>query len=207
MLTARFVIVDDVTFTQEFLLSTITHALGLPCLGRYASVKTAIAGIRETKPDLVMLDMNLYDEYGIQVMEVIRPELPAIKWIICTALEGEMQMRRAMASGAEGIVLKSENSDDLITAIESVLDGLAYKSAKIDALIGRRTTASSLSEREKEILKYVANAFNPPEIASMVGSSAKTVQNQITEIKRKARKNTYEKLMRWSRAKGFGLNH
>jgi DNA-binding NarL/FixJ family response regulator len=172
-------------------------------VGEAADAKQAVAEIRRHQPDLVLCDLHMPEGGGLRVARECG-EMTAV--VILTVSEAERDLLDAVAAGALGYLLKSTAADDLRVALWKAAHGEPVFSPSLAALVlteFRRVkkadqSSEGLSEREREVLQYVARGHSYKEIGEALFISAKTVENHTRNILRKLHLTRKHELMRYA---------
>jgi DNA-binding NarL/FixJ family response regulator len=155
--------------------------------------------VGKLQPDIVLMDINLPGMNGIEATRIIKSEHPDVEVIILSMYDEEQYVLESVKAGATGYVLKDISHEDLLRAVRTVHHGgsmiqpsLARKVLKEFAHLaretpgpGRPTLLRELSEREVEVLQYVASGKSNREIAETLTISEKTVKAHLRSIFRK----------------------
>ena len=163
----RIVIVDDHVFLRELIAGALgRQAAAYEVLASVGTAAEGIAACRDHRPDLLILDIHLPDQSGIEAVPAIRSVSPNTHVLLCTALPSEDRIIEALRVGAKGFVEKTNTWDDFLIAVERVGRGEQYfcsKSAGVVPLPIRTPVAPSrpsprplLSPREQEIIGLIA---------------------------------------------------
>lgn len=182
----RIVMVEDHTLVRQSLIKTVA-AEGFDVVGDAGRGDDAIRLIGELRPDVVVLDVGLPGGDGLDVASAIRRVSPATRVIFLSMHDDDATVRRAIGLGADGYVLKSASTDDLLRALRAVADGGSYLSPaiarRILELAGRDPAPGSrLTERELEILHLLVEGLRPAQVAARLYLSVKTVKNHLTNV-------------------------
>jgi DNA-binding NarL/FixJ family response regulator len=172
-------------------------------VGEAADAKEAVVQIRRHKPDLVLCDLHMPEGGGLRVARECG-EMTAV--VILTVSEAERDLLDAVAAGAVGYLLKSTAGDDLRVALWKAAHGEPVFSPSLAALVlteFRRVkkadqSSEGLSEREREVLQYVARGLSYKDIGEALFISAKTVENHTRNILRKLHLTRKQELMRYA---------
>lgn len=137
--------------------------------------------VREFRPDLLLLDLDLPNCHGAKVAESIRAQFSAVRILVLTGSLQPESVRRALSAGADGYVLKREDSAELMQAIEAVLAGKQYVSKVIAAMFEQDSERGiggfeAATPREHEIMCMIARGLSNEEIAVALNRSALTVR-------------------------------
>jgi len=191
----RIVLVEDHTLLREGLRSLLAARPEFEVVGEAGDGLEAIAQVRRLKPDLVIMDLSMPKMNGVEALREIMRQHPGMKVIALTMHNSEEHVREALAAGAAGYVLKIVSHGELITAIGSVLAGKRYLSPELtkvmlDAHPDRDrsrgiTSWESLTGREREVLKLIAEGYKSREIGEHLGISLKTVEKHRANLMRK----------------------
>jgi DNA-binding NarL/FixJ family response regulator len=179
-------IADDHTLFREGLRSLLSTHEDLHVLGEAENGQEALRAVAERKPDLLLIDLSMPKMGGLDAIREIKRYEPEMKILVLTVHETEEFVLEALNAGASGYVLKDATHQELILAIRSVLREKRYLSPDISAKViegyidGRKAVKStssweSLTLREREILKLIAEGRKNKEIADILFLSAKTV--------------------------------
>ena len=197
----RVVIADD----HPIWLSGVRADLGdnFQVVGEAADAKAAIAQINKHKPDLVLCDLNMPDGGGLRVARECGDVAPVV---ILTVSQAERDVLDAVAAGAVGYLLKSTAGDSLRSALWKAARGEPVFSPSLASLVLtefrrlKKTDASGegLSEREREVLQYVARGLSYKEIGEELFISSKTVENHTRNILKKLHLSRKQELMRYA---------
>lgn len=190
------VIAEDHKILLEGLKSILSCDPDLKVVDEAADALEAIRSAQNHSPDLVLLDLFMPRMTGLDAIKEIKRVSPQTKIIVLTAYNSEEYILSSLEAGAGGYVLKEDGSFELLTAIYRVLDGRQYLSPSIldtifDCLTqGKKASAirsgwGTVSKRERQILKLVAEGYENREIADLLCISLKTVANHRTNLMEK----------------------
>ena len=188
----KVVVVDDHKFMREMISARLARdARNYDIVAEAEDAASAIERCQALKPDLVILDINLPDESGISIVPRIRHISPRTRILLCTAYVSDEYASEAARCGAHGFVEKTNTWDDFIDAVERVTRGecyFAFRDAGADASSDNGSQGiHTLTAREKEILRLIADAGSSKEIAGKLGISVTTVEKHRTNLMNKLR--------------------
>ncbi len=190
--TARVLIVDDHEVVRLGLTTLLNDVSWIEVIGQAASAEEGITAVARLQPDVVVMDIRLPGDSGIDACQEITRRWPDIKVIMLTSYGDDALIFRALQAGASGYVLKQIGNQALIQAIDAARQG----TASLDPITTQRVIArvradeverqaaafKALSEREIEILALVAEGRSNANIADVLGLSTMTVRNHVSAI-------------------------
>jgi DNA-binding NarL/FixJ family response regulator len=190
--TIRVLIADDHQLFRDGLNALLLSAPDTEVVGEAASGKEAIQLASETRPDVILMDLQMPDMDGIEATRHIVQASPQIKVLMVTMFEDDQSVFAAMRAGARGYVLKGAKHEEMLRAIRAVSSGEAIFSPSIAARMmdffaaGRRQNPEEafpeLTDREREVLNLIARGESNAEIAAALTISVKTVRNHVSNI-------------------------
>ena len=180
----RLLLVDDHAVVREGLRSLLGSDNRFEIVGEAADGTMALTAAERLHPDVVVMDVSLPGLNGAQVTRRIKQSMPDVKTVALTVHEEGGYLRSLMDAGASGYVLKRSAASELLRAIEVIGDGGTYLDSSIAgqlvSRLGHRrpslAPSSALSEREREVVRYVAHGYSNKEIAAKLDVSVKTVE-------------------------------
>ncbi len=171
-------IVDDHKLLVESLSKLIKES-GIAQISRaYYDLKSCRTGLAKALPDVLLLDIALPDGDGVDFCAEIKKDYPELKIIMLTTYKEFSIARRALHNGANGYILKNAESEEMLTGIETVVGGEQFLCEEMDLLLREKRSEEVvwLANREKEILKYIADGYTTKEIAEMIFRDVETVR-------------------------------
>jgi two-component system, NarL family, response regulator NreC len=179
-------------------------------IGEADSGQEALVQSRRLRPDLVLMDITLPDMNGLDAMTQIQGIVPGAKVVILTMHEDRDYFFRAIQSGAAGYVVKGSDADHILAALHGVQSGGVYLyPALAKALVTdhfaeqEHGLVRSLSAREVEVLRLIADGLSNKVIASHLGISISTAQTHRTRIMEKLELHTVAELVRYAIRRGI----
>lgn len=191
--TRKVLVVEDHDIVRLGVRHLLAAEPGLAVAGEVASLRDALAWLQREPCDLLLLDLNLGDEFSLSSVPRLRETRPGMKIIVLTSLDEKLYAERALRAGVDGYVMKTALADTLLAAVRSVLAGQvwlseALKSSMLLRLSGRAGDAPvrpELSPREEEVLRLVAAGKTTREIADTLNRSVKTIETHKQALKTK----------------------
>ncbi|MEB3102670.1 response regulator [Ferviditalea candida] len=211
----RILVVDDHAVVRSGLMMLLNNKHGMDVIGEAADGNEAIELAVKLQPDVVLMDLSMPGGMdGMTATSELKKQLPETAVLILTMHDDEEYLFRAIHVGASGYILKSAPHDELMTAIQSVAKGDAYlyptatKKLMSEYLDKLKTgdssgTFDSLSEREKEILAWIAKGYSNKEIAEHLIISVKTVESHKSNLMEKLSLKTRPELVKFAMKKGL----
>jgi two-component system response regulator NreC len=192
----RIVIAEDYTIVRQGLKSLLDSFSDLVVVGEAVDGKEAIESVGRLKPDLVLMDLSMPKTDGVTAIKEIKKRLPETKILALTVHKTEGHVRMALEAGADGYILKDASCTELEMAIRNILDGKSYLSPEISNGIIRgylsgakaaktATMTGSLTPREVEVLKLIAEGYKSREIGDYLSISINTVDKHRANLMRK----------------------
>ena len=190
------VIAEDHTILREGLRALLSSHSDFDIVGEAEDGRDAIRCVEKLEPDLVLMDLSMPRMGGISAITDIKKRYPKIKIIALTVHKTEEYILAALQAGADGYILKDATHNELIMAIKSVIDNRQYLSPGVSEKViqgyleGKKTLKSdsswdTLSQREKEVLKLIAEGYKNKEIAEFLCVSLKTVEKHRANLMKK----------------------
>jgi DNA-binding NarL/FixJ family response regulator len=177
-------------------------------VGSAYDVDTAIGGIRELKPDVVLIDVHMPDGGGVAVVEGVDETNPDLKFLALSVSDSAEDVIAMIRAGARGYVTKSIGPEDLADAIRRINTGDAVFSPRLagfvlDAFAGAipvddDAEMDQLTAREKDVLRLIARGFAYKQVARKLNISIKTVETHVSSVLRKLQLSNRHELARWA---------
>jgi DNA-binding NarL/FixJ family response regulator len=188
-------IIEDDNSIRDLLVDLIHTDERLHCEHTFEDAKTAMAGIPKLDVDVVVVDIGLPDQSGIDCIRKLKPQNEAVQYLVYTTFEDTDLLFEALKAGASGYITKTTEPDKLIESIIDVYNGGSPMSSQIARKVVNsfyQTTAEmqKLSDREKEILMLLDKGFRYKEIASKLFLSTETIRTHIRNIYKKLQVNS-----------------
>ena len=182
----RVALVDDHSLVRDGIRALLAVVDFLAIVGEADSGANAIEMVRDTQPDLLLVDIGLKDMNGLELTRQLRREHPAIKILILSMYDNNEYVSESVRSGASGYVLKNSPSREIIAAIEAIASGGTFYSAEIARkLASDRPADNELTPRESEVLCKMVSGMNNKEMARELNISVRTVETHRLSIRRK----------------------
>ncbi len=192
----RLVIAEDHTILREGLKALLAAENSIEVVGEADDGRDAIRCVENLHPDLVLMDLSMPRMNGLEAIQEIKRRSPETRVLALTVHRSEEYVLATLEAGADGYVLKDASRPELMMAIEHVLSGKRYLSPSVSARViegyleGRKTlkttsTWDTLTQREREVLKLIAEGHKNREVADFLCISLKTVEKHRANLMRK----------------------
>jgi DNA-binding NarL/FixJ family response regulator len=191
----RVLIVDDHAIVREGLRHTIENEAGLAVCGEADSEQEARIAIRESDPDVMIMELNLRQGDGIALVRDARAHHPQLAILVFSMHDEAIYAERMLSCGANGYIMKQTSSEQLLISLWRVLDGGIYVSESVgNNMICKMVTGGSsrtadpidrLSNRELQILRMIGKGISTRETALSLNLSIKTVESHRQRLMRK----------------------
>jgi DNA-binding NarL/FixJ family response regulator len=181
---AKILLVDDHQIMRDGLRLMLRDLPEFRVVGDAFETEAAWQAVRELKPDLVLLDLELPGAGGVALANRLRQSFPDVKVVVLTGHAEEQFVNEALRAGVQGYVLKINASSQLVAALRAVLAGQVFLCPEVSTLVVREYRRKIdpaggvhvLSTRELDVLKRIAEGQTTKEIAFALGVSSKTVE-------------------------------
>ncbi|MDD3997049.1 MAG: response regulator transcription factor [Sphaerochaetaceae bacterium] len=191
----EFVVVDDHPLFRQGLVSVIQNVSRYKVVGEASSIAEALQVIEEKLPQLLLVDIALNRENGLELVKSVKAMYPDILQIVVSMYDEVIYASTALKAGAKGYVMKQEAAETLLEAVDTVLKGKIYLSSAmhermLDSMFTQKTKPEIdpvvlLSVREQEVFRLIGQGFGVSEIAEALNLSFKTINVYRDNIRRK----------------------
>ena len=210
----RIVIAEDHTILREGLRSLLTSGSEFEVVGEAEDGREAIRCVEKFKPNLILTDLSMPRMNGMEAIREIKKQSPETKILVLTVHKTEEYILATLQAGADGYLLKDSTHAELLAAVRHVLSGKHYISPGISDKVldgyldGRktlktRTSWETLTQREREILKLIAEGYRNKEIAEELCISVKTVEKHRSNLMEKLNLHNVQALTTYAIEKGL----
>lgn len=190
MSSLRILLADDHALVRAGLRALVAELPGVEVVAEAGDGQEALQLIRETAPDIALLDISMPGLNGLEVAARTRKEHPATRVIILSMHGDDESVRRALVAGAAGYLLKNSDRAELELALRAVGRGDTWLSPAVSARVAAAYAEKApgggplevLTPRQREVLQLIAEGLSTKEIASKLDLSVKTVDTHRTEL-------------------------
>jgi DNA-binding NarL/FixJ family response regulator len=213
MSSIRVLIADDHAIVREGVRALLTLSDDMAVVGEAANGREAIDLARRLKPDVILMDIAMPGLGGLEATIEIRKEDPQVKILVLTQYEDREYIRRFLKAGVSGYVLKKAAGSDLTSAIRAVYRGGLVLDPEVAREAMREQAGSAapgaaadpydaLTDREKQVLKLVAEGHSNKDVAELLGISVKTAMSHREHIMQKLDLHSRTELIRFALQQG-----
>jgi two-component system response regulator NreC len=206
----RAVVVDDHAVVRSGIKLLLEREEDIEVVGEAGNAKDAIFRARALKPDVILLDVVMPGESGIDVLPQLLHESPDSKVLVLSMQDDPSYVREAFAAGASGYVLKEAADEEVVGAVREIANGGRYvhptlgaRMVAAEAEARAAADADPLSEREREVLRLLALGHTNQEIAKQLYISVRTAETHRAHIMQKLRLSSRAELVRYALGQGL----
>ena len=190
----RVTIFEDNTNLRRGLTTLINGSVGFECAGAFGNCDNLIKNIVDTKPDVVLMDIEMPGMDGIEAVRMLRPQFPGIKILMETIFEDDEKVFLSICNGAEGYILKNTPPSRILEAIKEIHEGGAPMTPSIASKVlsmfksgtsFTRDESYNLTDREMEVFKYLVDGMSYKAIADKCFVSLETISSHVKNIYKK----------------------
>ncbi len=184
-MTIRVAVVDDHPIVRDGIVANLQDASDIAVAGSAGSAAEALALVRRERPDLVLLDLELPDRSGLELIPELKAALPELRIVVFSAYGGEERVAAALSRGADSYVLKGTPSDELLATIRSAVAGQPRLGAEVAAQLLRSLHTPRhlrITPREREVLALIEEGLSNKAIAGRLNVAERTVRFHVGEI-------------------------
>ena len=208
-MSVRVLIVDDHAVFRAGLRMLIDAEADMEAVGEAGNARDAVFQARALKPDVVLMDVVMPDQSGLDVVPTLLHERPETKVLVLSMQDDPQYVRQAFANGASGYILKEAADTEVVAAIREVAGGNNYVHPTVGARLiaaetaeARRADADPLSDREHEVLRLLALGHTNQEISAQLFISVRTAETHRAHIMQKLRLTSRAELVRYALDQG-----
>ena len=190
----RILVVDDHPFFRNGVITWLKQQQGLEVCGETDSLADTKRIVAELHPNLILLDLHLRDGDGLDLLPHLALHAPEVRTIVLSQCDEDAFAHRALQAGARGYVMKSEATEVLLNAIQTVLEGRIYVSRSVSARLlhnlfpdraARHPDLARLSNREVQVFQLLGSGCSNRDVALSLNISIKTVETYREHLKEK----------------------
>jgi len=209
-MSTRVLIVDDHAVVRSGLRLLLDAEDDLEVVGEAGSAREAVFEARTANPDVILLDVVMPDQSGLEAIPTLLHEHPETRILVLSMQDDPRYVREAFGAGASGYVLKEAADAEVVAAIREVAGGGRYVHPALGARLvaaesaeAKRADEDPLSDREREVLRLLALGHTNQEIAERLYISVRTAESHRAHIMQKLRLTTRAELVRYALTHGL----
>ena len=185
----RILAVDDHPLFRDGISALVSSQADMAVIAEASTGREAVEQFREHQPDITLMDLQMPDMAGLEAMIEIRKEFPSARVIVLTTYTGDVQVMRAIQSGARAYLLKNSLHKDLLDTIRAVHGGKKALSPEASFELAEHATDDALTPAEVAVLRLIAEGNANKQIASHLSITEETVKGRVKSILSKLRAN------------------
>jgi DNA-binding NarL/FixJ family response regulator len=183
----RIMVVDDHPIVRQGLVSVLEDEDDLEVVGEARSGREAVNQVQRVGADVVLLDLEMPELDGVDAIPLLLAARPGVEVLVFTAYDTDEKVLGAIKAGARGYLLKGASSEDIARGIRTVYGGGSYLEPRVASKLlaevsSPRRAAGGLSEREREVLRLVADGLPTKQIARSLSITERTVKFHVNSI-------------------------
>jgi two-component system, NarL family, response regulator NreC len=204
MTSLRVVICDDHALVRAGLRRLLETEHDVAVVGEAATAEEGVAAVISHRPDVLLLDVTMPGRSGLDALPDVFAASPETRVLMVSMQDDPAYVRRALAAGADGYLLKEAAEEDLVQAIQDVAAGRRYVHPLLGARLAEqatdstRTAAAELSERERQVLHLLSRGHTNQEIARQLFISIRTVETHRARLMQKLGLHTRAELVAYA---------
>jgi two-component system NarL family response regulator len=181
----RLLMIDDHPIVRFGLNALLGLQDNIEVIGAVGSGEAALEILKESQVDIVLVDLRMPGESGIETLQSLRQVAPHVRSIVLSSFEYDEEIYAAIKAGAQGYVHKEAPAEDIMNAIRAVYAGNQAFPRRIAERMSSHQMTARISPRELEVLELVAKGLTNKEVATALGLSQFTVRNHLKQITEK----------------------
>jgi len=178
----RVLVADDHYVVRMGVIGIINNESDMEVVAEATNGQQAIELYNKHQPDLILLDSRMPLKSGIQAANEIRQQHAAARILMLTAFDGDEDIHKAIAAGAQGYILKSSTGEQLVPALRAVAAGKRWIPDEVAERLAKREEYEPLTPRELEVLRELAKGLANKQIADVMGVSQYTIKDYLKTI-------------------------
>jgi DNA-binding NarL/FixJ family response regulator len=206
----RVFIVEDHPVFREGLVRMLSREKDLEICGEAGDYEKGIKGIKQLKPDLVLVDLELPGKSGLDLIKKVRSSKQDVKMLVVSMYDEALYADRVLRAGGDGYIMKEESPDEIIHAIRDVLAGHIYVSEEVmeasmqeppkaaEQVEPEQRTLDQLTDLELNVLELLGRGQNNNEIADKLGLRSKEIAGHCTQVRKKLKLKTDNALIHYA---------
>lgn len=178
----RLLLVDDHPLMREGIAAVVQQQPDMHVVGEAANGVEAVERFSALQPDVTLMDLQMPRMDGTQAIQAIRKQSPQARLLVLTTYQGDIQAWRALKDGAAGFLVKTSMRASLLDAIRTVHAGGRWVPSDIAVDIARHAGEEMLTDREVEVVKYIAQGHSNREVGALLSVTEDTIKARVKSI-------------------------
>lgn len=178
----KILIVDDHPVVRDGLSAIISRRSDMQVVGEAENGTQAVTLFRQFHPDVTLLDLQMPELSGVEVIATLRPDFPQARFIVLTTFDGDEDIYRALRVGAQAYLLKGTPREELLEAIRAVHAGQKRIPPEVASKLAERLIQPELTERELEVLQLIVAGQSNKEIGTTLTITEGTVKVHVNSL-------------------------
>lgn len=206
----RVVLADDHPLVRAGLKTVLAGDRDILLVGEAVDGHATRQVVNELKPDVLLLDLSMPGPPAVETVAWLAEHCPQVKVIVLTAYDDDVYVRGAVTAGVAGYVLKEEAPEAVVRAIRTVMAGDSWFSRRVVGKLAHigsegetRLTKISLSERDAQLLRLIAQGWDNARIATELSVAEQTVRNYVSRIYTTLHLRSRAEAIVWARENGY----
>lgn len=191
----RLVLIDELSLYRRGVAELVTRQTGLQVCGECSDRNSALSALESVEADLVVMELSTRDGAGVDLIKDLRLRHSRLRILVLSQYSETIHAERVLQAGASGFVSKFESDSVILEAIQCVLEGRTYFSAKVSAQLALRylgvgvmepaSPIQGLTNRELQVFRLIGSGQPTRGVAVALGLSVKTIETYLEHLKRK----------------------
>jgi two-component system, NarL family, response regulator NreC len=210
MKTVSILLADDYAVVRRGLRALLEAQPCWKVVAEASNGREAMEQATRLRPDIAILDINMPGLNGLDATRLIHKAVPEVRVLVLTAFHTQEMIEKALRAGVRGYLLKSDAETDLVAAVKALIEGRTFFTSVVsDAVVERLrqdnedSTQPVLTVREAEIVQLLAEGKSNKEVASILGISARTVENHRAQVMQRLSLGSFSELIRYAIRNGL----
>lgn len=199
----KVMVVDDHPLVRVGITTVVNQQPDMRITAEADAGPQAIELYRQHRPDVLLMDLRLRGDSGVQITAAIRAEFPGARVLVISNYDGDEDIRQALEAGAAGYLFKSVVEDELIDAIREINAGGRYVPKSVAARLLEHESGTGLTRREDEILDLLGRGLHNRELGQVLGVSEDTIKTHLKRLFRKLGVSDRAEAVREALRRGF----
>ncbi|MEM7002670.1 MAG: response regulator transcription factor [Pseudomonadota bacterium] len=204
MIKKRILVADDHALFRVGLKALLSDHPYAEVVGEVDNGLALFEALKIQQPDVLILDYEMPNLNGLDALQEIRQRQLPVQVIVLTGASSELVLREFLAVGVQGMLYKDDDPQELLLAVNAVLAGEQSFSATVQAKLEKAQQLDSLTSRERQVIRLIAQGLTNKAIAESTGIAIKTVDNHRTNMMKKLNLHSVAEVVAFANRMGLG---